>query len=164
MKEKLDVKYKNGDLSSELSNLYPHQFSLDGYVFASMEGFLQSLKTAHLSKKIPIFETYGYGAWKCGQSLDWQTKQELYWIETPIDRHSKIYTALLCRAYDALFEQNSDYKNALERSLDYKLDHSIGQLDTDKTIMTKKEFLYQLNRQRNKLKNKLFDLSSIFKF
>lgn len=164
MKEKLDIKFKNGELSSELSNLYPYRFVYGGYEMASMEGFLQSLKTQELSVKIPIFDTFGYEAWKNGQRFNWQEKQELYWIETPINRHSKEYIKLISSAYDALYEQNEHYRDAIQRSLEYKLDHSIGNTDSKMTIMTRKEYLYQMNRMQKKAKNKFFDLSSIFNF
>lgn len=165
MKEKLDIKFKNDGLSSLLSNLHPHKFNFDGYDMASMEGFLQSLKIPYKGIKEQMFNEYGYNAWMVGQKNDWTITQELYWVYEPIGRHTTEYTDLLYRAYDALFDQNSDFRDALKDSMDYNLDHSIGQTDTELTIMTKKEFLHQINRQRDKLKpNRFFDLKSIFKF
>lgn len=164
MSEKLDIKYKNNGLSSMLSNLYPHSFIFDGYKMASMEGFLQSLKIPYRNIKEQVFSLYGYDAWSIGQKYDWTINQKLYWIYEPIDRHSIIYKELITRAYDELYDQNEEYQKAIFDSLKYKIDHTIGHSDPNKTIMTKKEFLYQLNRLRKKAKpNKFFDLNSLFK-
>lgn len=158
----LDIKYKNGGLSSQLSNLYPYEFVFDGYKFASMEAFLQSLKIPNIEKEF-IFDKFGYEAWSVGNKYDWYIKQELYWIIDPIDRHSKEYEILLNRAYDALFEQNIEFKSAIENSLSYKLTHNIGGTDPYQTIMTRKEFIFQLNKLQKKLGKKFFDLNLIFK-
>jgi hypothetical protein len=165
MKEILDIKYKNSGLSSELSNLYPHSFNIDGYDMASMESFLQSLKIPYIEIKKDVFKFYGYDAWQIGVHYDWRKKQELYWVETPIDRHSQEYLDLITRAYDCLFEQNEDFRISLKNSTKYTLEHTIGGTNVNETIMTRKEFIFQLNRLRNTFnKKKYFDLSNIFNF
>lgn len=165
MKEKLDIKYKNDGLSSRLSNLYPYEFEFDGFNFKSIEGFLQSLKIPYKYIKEQAFNKYGYEAWFIGQEYNnWKNDQILYWVYEPIDRHSKEYNILIDRLYDTVFEQNKNYYNTIKESLNYNLDHSIGSIDPYETIMTKKEFLEQLNRLRNKISmKKFFNINTIFK-
>lgn len=158
----LNIKYKGDDLEKRLSNLYPYKFTMDDIEFESMEGFLQSLRTPDLKIKKYIWDKTGFIAWGLGQNLDWETEQTLYWISKPIDRHSKEYKDLISKAYDSLFE-NEEFKNALKESIPYKLDHSIGSTNKNKTLLTKKEFLEQLNRLRNKLtERKFFNLLDLF--
>ena len=45
MTELLDIKAKDKGIGGALSNFAPHAFTVDGVQCASMEGFLQSLKT-----------------------------------------------------------------------------------------------------------------------
>jgi len=157
----LNIKYRNEGLERLLSNLNAYSFDMDGYNFNSYEGFVQSLKTPVMSLKQVIWKQHGYEAWKSGEKLDWYTKQELYWIEKPIDRHSEEYLDLITRAYDCLYK-NDEFRENLIASYPCKLEHSIGGTDPHKTIMTRKEFLYQLNRLRDKSQERKFH--SLFNF
>jgi hypothetical protein len=166
----IDISYNSKEntnslnLEKRLSNLFPYQFEMDGFIIESWEGFIQSLKTPNLSDKINLWKLHGYQAWKQGQQIKWWEKQEVYWIDEPIDRHSKKYTELLTKSYDRLFECNKEFREALIDSLPYKLDHSKGKTDKHQTLLTKKEYLYQLERLRKKVRpNKFFNLMDIFK-
>lgn len=170
MKKVINISYNSKEntdnlmLEKRLSNLFPYKFEMDNCIFESWEGFIQSIKTPILDKKMDLWQLHGYWAWKNGQKIPWWEKQEVYWIDKPIDRHSKEYTKLVTKSYDYLFEQNEDFRKALEESLPYKLDHSKGKIDKNKTLLTKKEYLDQLERLRNKLKpNKFFNLMNLFK-
>jgi len=152
------------NLERRLSNLYPYQFKMDGILIESWEGFIQSLKTPDKNIKRQLWSLSGYQAWKQGQPIPWWEKQEVYWISAPIDRHSKDYTYIITVSYDALFECNAEFRKALELSLPYKLDHSKGKTDKHKTLLTKKEYLFQMERLRNKLRpKKFFNLMDLFK-
>ncbi len=152
------------NLERRLSNLYPYQFKMDGILIESWEGFIQSLKTPDRELKRHLWTLHGYQAWKQGQPIPWWEKQEVYWIEKPIDRHSKDYTHIITVSYDNLFESNEDFRKALEESLPYKLDHSKGKTNKHRTLLTKKEYLYQMERLRNKLRpQKFFNLMDLFK-
>jgi len=152
------------NLERKLSNLYPHAFKMDGILIESWEGFIQSLKTPDRMLKRDLWKLHGYQAWKQGQSIPWWEKQEVYWIDTPIDRHSKNYTHIITVSYDNLFEQNEEFRGCLEQSLPYKLDHSKGKTDKHRTLLTKKEYLFQLERLRKQLRpNKFFNLMDLFK-
>lgn len=151
-------------LERRLSNLYPYQFKMDGILIESWEGFIQSLKTPDRTLKRHLWTLHGYQAWKQGQKIPWWEKQEVYWLDKPIDRHSKQYTDLITKSYDRLFEQNSDFRKALEESLPYKLDHSKGKTQKHQTMLTKKEYLFQMERLRKELRpNKFFNLMDLFK-
>jgi len=146
----LDIRFKNGGLSSKLSNLYPYRFEIDGFIMESYEGFIQSLRTNNIIEKQKLWKMYGYPAWKYAQQFDWTIEQKLYWNDKEYDRHSNEYTELIKYSYDCLFE-NIDFKNSLKESIGDNLDHSIGSTNPYKTILTKKEFLDNLNRLRDKL-------------
>lgn len=160
--ETLNIKFSGYNLEKRLSNLYPYKFEMDGIEFKSFEGFIQSLRTPDINIKKKLWNKSGFYAWKSGQNIDWETKQKIYWVTTPIDRNSEDFDALMTKAYDALFK-NEDFKQALRESLPYKLDHTIGTSNKSSTLLTKKEFLYQLNRLRNKFSERFFfDLNSLF--
>lgn len=146
----LDIRFKNGGLSSKLSNLYPYRFQIDGFIMESYEGFIQSLRTNDIIQKQKLWKMSGYPAWKYAQQFDWTIDQKLYWNGEEYDRHSNEYTELIKYSYDCLF-QNVDFKNSLKESIGDSLDHSIGGTNPYKTILTKKEFLDNLNRLRDKI-------------
>ena len=137
---------------------------MNGILIESWEGFIQSLKTPDKLIKRKLYQLYGYQAQKQGQKINWWDRQEVYWIDAPIDRQSKQYTKLITKSYDNLFEQNGDFRKALEQSLPYKLDHSKGKTNKHDTLLTRKEYLYQMERLRKQLKpNKFFNLMDLFK-
>lgn len=161
--EILDIKFRMEGLEKKLSNLYPYKFEIDGIPMESYEGFIQSLKTPDREVKERIWKLSGFEAWQAGQSINLYDNQTLYWISNPIDRLSEEYDILISRAYDCLFEQNEEFRNSLKESLPYKLDHTIGKSGKINTLMTKSEFLIQLNRLRNKLtERKFFNLFDLF--
>jgi len=169
-KQIIDISYNSKEntdylgLEKRLSNLYPYEFKMDGIVIASWEGFIQSLKTPDRMLKRELWKLHGYQAWKQGQAIPWWEEQIVYWIETPIERQSKQYTELITKSYDSLFECNADFRKALEESLPYKLDHKKGKTDKSKTMLTRKEYLWQLERLRRELRpTKFFNLMDLFK-
>jgi len=152
------------NLERRLSNLYPYEFKMDGILIESWEGFIQSLKTPDRLIKRELWKLHGYQAWKQGQPLPWWEDQIVYWIETPIERQTEKYTELITKSYDSLFNQNAEFRKALEQSLPYKLDHSKGKTDKSKTLLTKKEYLFQMERLRKQLRpQKFFNLMDLFK-
>lgn len=157
MKKRLDLSYRSdNELEKKLSNLYPYTFIIDGIEVKSMEGFLQSLKTPNILNKKKIWKMYGVDAWKYGQKFNnWKNNQILYWEGDMIKRESILYTQLISKAYDCLFE-NEDFKNNLKLSLKYKITHSIGQTDISNTLLTKEEYIQNMERLRTKIKEKRF--------
>lgn len=155
MKNVINIKFSGNDLEKKLSNMYQYDFSLDGIKFSSFEGFLQSLKTPIPSEKRKIWKMYGFHAWKYGQQFDWTIDQKLYWKEQVIMRDSVEYTKLIERAYDRLLK-NVEYKHNLLESLGSTLDHTVGKSDKTKSLLTKTEYIYNLNRLRDKIKPNRF--------
>lgn len=136
--------------SNALSNFAPHPFRLDGVDIASMEGFLQSLKTKNPDMQAYICTLVGITAKRAGGSKNWKTSQTLYWQGKAYARDSGAYTKLIERAYDALF-QNAKFRKALKATGNATLQHSVGSRKKQDTVLTKQEFIGNLVRLRNKL-------------
>ena len=68
---------------------------------------------------------------------------------------------MITKSYDCLYE-NKEFRDNLKESLPYKLEHSIGGTDVNRTVMTRKEFIFQLNRLRDKLTERKYH--SLFGF
>lgn len=147
--EIIDIKYDSE--YGELSNFTSHPFQMDGIQFASIEGFLQGLKFKGKRQK-SVFAMSDYKAKKAGKyNFYWRFCSTLYYNGTKIDRFSNEYTQLITRAYNHMAEQNEDFKSTLASTGQSTLDHSIGKDDKSDTVLTKKEFIDQLNRLRNEL-------------
>ena len=158
MKNTIDIRFNGENLEKKLSNLYPYQFEFDGIIYASMEAFFGSLRTTDFDEKQKLYLTYGMDSWYKGHRFNWYEKQEVYYKDKAINRHSPEYENLITDAFDALFT-NEDFKQALKESGVLKLTHSIGKTAKDKTLLTRKEFVGHLNRLRTKLsERKFFDL------
>lgn len=136
--------------SNALSNFAPHEFYLDNIRIASMEGFLQSLKTKNPQMQEHICSLVGIAAKKAGAPKNWQSKQTLYWNGKSYNRTSDDYTQLIERAYDALFE-NEKFRKALIATGTATLKHSMGRRKKQESVLTKQEFITNLNRLRAKL-------------
>lgn len=151
----MDIKSGCGYPASSLSNFAPHPFELDGVQIASMEGFLQSLKTSNPEMQKHVCTLVGYAAKKWGRNKNWQTRQILYWQGKEYKRDSREYQDLLDRAYFAL-AKNEGFRRALLATGDAELDHSIGRTNFRETVLTRNEFCNRLHRLRKLIKeNKL---------
>jgi len=160
----VDISYKD-DISSPLSNLYPHKFSLYGMypnrslsweeiTCTSMESFLQSLKIKDPTLQYYFMKNYiGMDAKKMSSVLDgWKKNQILYFAGKAYERESDEYTELITLAYDALYETNPVFSEIiLPRFKGYNIIHSIGNDNKSETVLTEYEFRYQLNRLISKL-------------
>lgn len=159
MKNEINIHFKGDNLEKRLSNLCPYQFEFDGITYASMEAFFSSLRTPDFTEKQNLCSTYGMDSWYKGHRFSLYEKQEVYYKEKVINRHSPEYDDLITAAFDALFT-NENFKQALKESGDMKLTHSVGKTAKYKTLLTRKEFIGHLNRLRTKLnERKFFDLS-----
>ena len=164
MKKTLNLSYRSGiELEKKLSNLYPYTFTIDEIEVKSMEGMLQSLKTNDINEKKKLWKMYGVDAWRYGQKFNnWKDNQLLYWNGESIRRNSLLYTQLISKSYDKLFE-NEEFKFNLKKSMKYNLTHSIGQTDVSNTLLTKDEYIGNMERLRGKIKEKrFFNLFNLF--
>jgi len=155
MKNTIDIHFKGENLEKKLSNLYPYQFDYDGITYASMEAFFSSLRTPDFDEKQKLYLTYSIDSWYKGHRFNWYEKQEVYYKDKAINRHSPEYENLITDTFYALFT-NEDFKQALKESGVLKLTHSIGKTAKDKTLLTRKEFIGHLNRLRSKLNERKF--------
>ena len=141
-------KLEQDDPGSVLSNLCSNGFRFEGLVCGSMEGFLQSLKVKDQDRQREICSMKGRKARKMTVP-GWQTDQIVWWKGQPIDRQSDDYQRLLCRAYQAMFDQNERFRTALMKTRGKRLFHSRGESDPYKTILTEQEFCQILTDLRD---------------
>ena len=146
----LNIHSKGVYPANALSNFTAHKFYVDGIMCGSMEGFLQSLKFQDAAKQREVCKLTGAAAKEEGLKQDWKSRQKLYWQGQSYDRQHKSYKYLVTRAFNEMVK-NPDFVKALKAADGYRLDHSIGVDDPTETVLTKAEFLYQLNRLRFKL-------------
>ena len=147
-----DISYKSYETGA-LSNLFPHKFEIDGVKCASMESFIQSLREENPDVQAKICsDCAGVHAYKLRVCLnDWRTYGVVYWRGKKIKRNSEEYTALITRAYDALFEQNIIFRRVLGYFKSFYLIHSIGNDNDKETLLTEEEYRYQLNRLKKRI-------------
>ena len=145
----VDIWSKSAYPADVLSNLCNSSFCFDGIACGSMEGFLQSLKYKDTDRQRQICEMPGKEAKKMSVS-DWQGDQIVWWKGQTIDRHSKAFVELVTRAYQAMFSQNEQFRNALKSTKGEKLYHSRGGHDSHKTILTEREFCDILTELRDR--------------
>ena len=144
----MDIGSTNGYPSAALSNFAPHPFKFDGVEIASMEGFLQSLKFKNPEMQKYVCTLVGKAAKFKGKDKNWYREQKLYWQGQEFKRDSKEYQILLNRAYNALYQQNEGFRNALEASKPGILTHSIGKTKENETVLTQSEFCGRLMKLR----------------
>lgn len=132
-----------------LSNFTPRQFSIDGVLCGSMEGFLQSLKCRNPVRQKEIAALSGKVAKDAGQYHNsWKASQLLYWGDGVRHRLSPRFIELIESAYDALYEQDASFRHDLYNLGDAVIRHTIGNLDPLETVLTEVEFIANLNRLR----------------
>lgn len=144
----IDVKSNGKYPANVLSNFWGNAFKVDGVLCKSMEGFLQSLKYQDEMKQRQICSMKGGRAKHQGTDL-WKVSQQVYWRGKVIDRHSEEYQKLLRKAYHALFEQSTNFHNALMLTRGKRLYHSIGSNNPSDTILTRDEFCAILTEIRD---------------
>ena len=145
----MNIGSRAGYPAAALSNFSPHPFELDGVKINSMEGFLQSLKFESIPMQEHVCTLVGRAAKFKGKRKNWWTKQVLYWQGKPYKRQSDEYHKLLDRAYQAMYDQNESFRNALIASGKATLTHSMGKSDKSQTILTISEFCGRLMKLRN---------------
>ena len=143
----LDIWSKSPYPANVLSNLCSNGFRFEGVLCGSMEGFLQSLKYQNIDKQRQICSMKGKNA-KNMTSTHWQTDQIVWWKGIAINRQSQDFQDLICRAYQAMFEQNERFRIALMSTRGMKLYHSQGEQNSFKTILTESEFCSTLTEIR----------------
>jgi len=147
----MDIRSKLDYPAGDLTNFAPHSFEIDGVKCASMEGFLQSLKTNDMLIQKEICQLVGIEAknWGNEHNIIWKETQTLYWQGREYDRQGDEYQKLLDRAYDEL-AKNENFRKALLATGQEVLTHSIGISDPFEDILTEDEFCSRLMKLRSK--------------
>jgi len=136
-----------------LSNFAAYPFIIDGIQCGGMEGFLQSLKFSDPDKQARVCGLYGVKAKYKGKKSKWYQDQNLHWMGQTFSRHSTEYQELLDRAFNSLFEQSQEFRDALASTGNEELTHTIGKPDPNMTVLTENEFISRLYRLRRKLES-----------
>lgn len=145
----IDIHSKGEYPANELSNFAQHKFTLDGVLCNSMEGFLQSLKYKNIRKQEYICSLIGIEAKKAGKKKRiWKLTHKVYWRGKKYDLFDDDLQILIDRAYDEMFKQNDEFKNAVFETGTYDLEHTIGITNQRKTILTRYNFLRRIKRLR----------------
>ncbi len=148
----MDIHSKGEYPSNMLSNFAPHEFEIDGIKCSGMEGFLQSLKYRNTTKQKAICALSGKEAKAAGsKKWIWKWTHNVWWRGKKMKRTSDEFAKLIDRAYMEL-SKNTNFAKALIHTGDEKLTHSIGSHDPHKTILTEEEFVSQLMKVRDYLK------------
>ncbi|MCH5314766.1 MAG: hypothetical protein J1E81_02540 [Eubacterium sp.] len=156
--ESIDIKYHSDDTKAKaLSNFNHYPFTFCNEKFESMEAFLQSLKVKNQVKSHKIAGLYGIKAKKAGWKHQlWKTTGSVYFAGEYYNRFDNVYEALLSVAYEAMCNQNEDFRNTLldtisDDGMCMRLEHSVGKDSKSETILTKEEFINALYYARHEL-------------
>ena len=135
-----------------LSNFAGHRFVIDGIQCNSMEGFLQSLKFKSTDMQKEVCLLIGKAAKFKGKKKKWWRTQTLFWKGKEIKRSSVEYSELIHRAYVCMTEQSDSFRRAIKAAgKDAVFAHSIGKDDEHRTVLTRKEFIRELNWAKEQL-------------
>ena len=146
MDDTMDINSRASGAAGRLSNYTERHFIFDGVECHSIEGVLQSLKCLDAAAQEEICLLVGGWAKKAGDQYDWRTDQTLYWKGKPYLRRSEEYGKLLDRLYDAVFEQDASFRNDLASLQGRKIDHRMGLTNPTETVLTRMEFVRELQR------------------
>lgn len=142
----IDIVSYGGYPACELSNFCAHEFKFRGFPVSSMEGFLQGLKFQDPILQGAMFLLVGYTAKSIGSRKTWANT--LWWQGSPIRRFSKEYQDFIKESYQAMFDQNKEFREALLSTGEREILHTIGHNNTHKTVITAKEFCTILTNLR----------------
>lgn len=135
-----------------LSNFTESHFTIDGVKVNSMEGFLQSLKTADPEEQKNICTMVGIKAKRAGNKLkakEGYNPNIVFWNNNSMARDSREYQNLLKKAFEAKFDYDAKFRKALAETKGSKLTHSIGKSSIYQTILTEQEFVDLLHYLRD---------------
>lgn len=143
----IDIRLYGKYPANVLSNLCGNSFVLDGVECKSMEGFLQSLKIDDPVKQRQVCSMKGKKA-RNNSTNAWKAEQIVNWRGKEMNRQSREFRLLLDRAYQALFDQNARFREALLLTRGKRLFHTMGASNSFETILTRREFCAILTELR----------------
>ena len=152
-KDVVDIISNAPGTAGRLSNFTERRFVFDSVPCHSIEGVLQSFKCPDTARQKELCLLYGKEAKLAGQEYDWTGKQLLYWNGTEYPRKSEGYQRLLDRLYDAVYEQDAQFRADLRSVRNKTLDHTIGAFYRHRSVLTRREFIAQLCRLKQRTDN-----------
>lgn len=147
----INISSRSSGAAGSLSNFAPHPFVFDGVLCNSMEGFLQSLKFQNPDMQVEVAKLVGRKAKSKGKKKKWYTSQTLYWQNVSYDRSSDAYSELIRRAFDA-YASNAKLQKILLSTNNAVFEHSMGSRKKSETVLTRTEFVQNLTRIRNNIR------------
>lgn len=139
-------------VETKLSNFNPYAFVYDDVECASIEGWIQSLKSPDVDVQLEVCALSGRTAKRAGRKLpDWREGGVLYWKGEPIIRDSQEYIDFVTDVYRTMSAANEEFRNWLISTGDATLTHKVGSSVKAETILTEKEFCDILTAIRNDL-------------
>ncbi|MDY6309795.1 MAG: hypothetical protein SPL70_04365 [Cyanobacteriota bacterium] len=126
-------------------------FEFQGVEVGSIGAFLMSLKVKNpvLQDKIRILS--GHNVEHIAHCVDPEYAiRDLYWNGKTIKRDSVEYKKLLDEVYNKRFENDFMFREALRATEGKTLEHTRGKSDITQTVLTREEFLEQLNKLRSR--------------
>lgn len=147
----MDIGSNNKGPARDLSNFTYREFWFDGIPCFSLEGVLQAFKFENVNSQEITCALVGFRAKKKGKKRNkyWQNKQSLWWKGKECKRDSKEYQLLLNRLYNAVYQQDESFRNALAKTNEATLTHSIGHNKASSTVLTTTEFVSRLTHLRD---------------
>lgn len=146
MDNTVEINSRASGAAGRLSNYTERHFSFDEVECHSIEGVLQSLKCPDPEVQKEICLLTGGWAKKAGGQYNWKTDQTLYWGGKPYLRRSEEYGILLNRLYDAVFDQDASFRADLAAMKGQRIDHRMGLTNPAETVLTRNEFVRELQR------------------
>lgn len=140
----IDIHYGESGPFDILSNLADKWFTFDGIEVRTIESVLQAIKIYDPEKQAEFWTKNGYWCKKHGRKVNWWDSRVLWWRGQPMDRDGEDYQDFLDRLYGAAYAQCPAFRAALVATQEQELEHSIGTVDQEKTILTVDEFLDRL--------------------
>ena len=140
-----------------LCNFSSSDFIFDGVHIASMEGFIQSLKSPDPEVQRNVCQMAAPAAKEAGRLFERTgvfDGRHLFWLGKRFERLSAEYKGLLERVYEAKYKSDPEYRAVLQATNGYVLTHKVGKTNPMETVLTGDEFTEQLDILRDKFNDK----------
>lgn len=132
-----------------LSNFQLSPFTLDGILFASIEGFIQGIKFPEGDpRRERAFVLYGWDAKNIGAEAD---RSAAYWQGQRLEYGSAQHHTLIGRAIRARLVQNAGLAAVLVSTVGSKLVHDTGETESPTTSLPAAVFCRILEQVRQEL-------------
>ena len=140
----IDIHFGKSGQFDVLSNLADKWFTFDGVQVRTIESVLQAIKIYDQDKQAEFWDKNGFWCKKAGRNVNWWDSRVLWWKGQPMDRDGEEYQEFLDRLYGAAYAQCQEFRDALVATCEQEMQHSIGTVDQERTILTVDEFLDRL--------------------